>query len=77
MFGLGQKFDLSLLTNKVWLVFQIFLKFVFSKKAIEIDEIFIVDLTVFIKCQIHGEDFVKFSFLESTNFKIANTQYFL
>ena len=32
----------------------------FSKKAIKIDEIFTVDLTSCIKCQIDGEDFVNF-----------------
>ena len=32
----------------------------FSKKATKIDEIFIVDLTLCSKCQIDGEDFVKF-----------------
>ena len=37
------------------------LKFVFCKKATKIDEIFTVDLTVCSKCQIDGEDFVKFS----------------
>ena len=36
------------------------LKFVFSKKATKIDEIFTVDLTVCSKCQIDGEEFVKF-----------------
>ena len=35
------------------------LKFVFSKKATKIDEIFTVDLTVCSKCQIDGEDFIK------------------
>ena len=35
-------------------------KFVFSRKATKVDEIFTVDLTVRIKCQIDGEDFVKF-----------------
>ena len=35
------------------------LKFMFSKKAKKIDEIFIVDLTLCYKCQIVGEDFVK------------------
>ena len=39
---------------------QNILKFVFSKKATKIDEIFTVDLTVCSKCQIDGEDFVKF-----------------
>ena len=37
-----------------------FLKFVFSKKATKIDEIFTVDLTLCIKCQIDGEDFFNF-----------------
>ena len=32
----------------------------FSKKATKIDEIFTVDLTLCIKCQIDGEDFVNF-----------------
>ena len=32
----------------------------FSKKAIKIDEIFTVDLTLCSKCQIYGEDFVNF-----------------
>ena len=32
----------------------------FSKKATKIEEIFTVDLTVCSKCQIDGEDFVKF-----------------
>ena len=32
----------------------------FSKKATKIDEIFTVDLTLGSKCQIVGEDFVKF-----------------
>ena len=32
----------------------------FSKKATKIEEIFNVDLTVCRKCQIFGEDFVKF-----------------
>ena len=32
----------------------------FYKKATKIDEIFIVDLTLCSKCQIVGEDFVKF-----------------
>ena len=36
------------------------LKFVFSKKATKIDEIFTVDLTLCSKCQIDGEDFVNF-----------------
>ena len=36
------------------------LKFMFSKKATKIDEIFSVDLTVNTYCQIDGEDFVNF-----------------
>ena len=36
------------------------LKFMFSKKATKIDEIFTVDLTVTTYCQIDGEDFVNF-----------------
>ena len=38
-----------------------YVKFVFSKKATKIDEIFTVDLTLTIWCQIDGEDFVNFS----------------
>ena len=37
-----------------------YLKFMFSKKATKIDEIFTVDLTLCSKCQINGEDFVNF-----------------
>ena len=36
------------------------IKFVFSKKATKIDEIFTVDLTFTNKGQIDGEDFVNF-----------------
>ena len=36
------------------------LKFMFSKKATKIDEIFNVDLTLCSKCQIEGEDFINF-----------------
>ena len=36
------------------------LKFMFSMKATKIEEIFTVDLTVYSKCQIDGEDFIKF-----------------
>ena len=35
-------------------------KFMFSKKATKIEEIFIVDLTLCSNCQIVGEDFVTF-----------------
>ena len=34
----------------------------FSKKATKIDEIFTIDLTLYSKCQINGEDFVDFCF---------------
>ena len=36
-------------------------KFVFSKKATKIEEIFTVYLTLTTKCQIDSEDFVNFS----------------
>ena len=36
------------------------LKFMFSKKATKIDEVFTVDLILCSKCQIDGEDFVNF-----------------
>ena len=36
------------------------IKFVFSKKATKIDEIFTQDLTLTTQCQIDGEDFVNF-----------------
>ena len=39
---------------------QAILKFMFSKKATKIDEIFTVDLTVTTYSQIGGEDFVIF-----------------
>ena len=35
-------------------------KFMFSKKATQIGEIFTVDLTLCSKCQINSEDFVNF-----------------
>ena len=38
----------------------------FSKKATKIDEIFTVDLTLYNKCQINGEDFVNFCRLPRT-----------
>ena len=37
-----------------------YLKFMFSKRATKIDEIFTVDLTLRSKCQIDGEDCVNF-----------------
>ena len=40
--------------------YELWVKFVFSMKATKIDEIFTVDLTVCSKCQIDGEDFIKF-----------------
>ena len=36
------------------------IKFMFSKKATKIDEIFNVDLTLCSKCQIEVEDFIDF-----------------
>ena len=50
--------------NKVMFVFKkehdlLLLKFMFSKKALKIDEIFTVNLTLCSKCQIDGEDVVK------------------
>ena len=36
------------------------LKFMFSKKATRVDEIFTVDFTLCSKCQIDGEGFVNF-----------------
>ena len=39
---------------------EVKLKFMFSKKATKIDEIFTVCFTVCSKCQIDSEDFVKF-----------------
>ena len=38
----------------------VLLKFMFSKKATKMDEIFTIDLTLCSKCQIGGEDFVNF-----------------
>ena len=38
----------------------VLVKFMFSKKATKIDEIFTGDLTVTTYCQIDGEDFVNF-----------------
>ena len=35
-------------------------KFMFSKKATKIEKIFTVDLTLFSKSQIDGEDFINF-----------------
>ena len=49
--------DKPKLINHSYLIWL--LKFVFSKKATKIDEIFTVNLTVCSKCQIDGEDFVK------------------
>ena len=51
--------------NKVTFVFKkehalLLLKFMFSKKAIKIDEIFTINLTLCSKCQIDGENFVNF-----------------
>ena len=46
-----------------YLCSQAGLKFMFSKKATKIDKIFTIDLTVCSKCQINGEDLVKFCVL--------------
>ena len=43
-----------------WLVQAHLVKFIFSKKATKIEKIFTVSLTLCSKCQIVGEDFVKF-----------------
>ena len=40
---------------------QSLLKFMFSKKATKIDEIFTNDLTIRSNCQIDGKDFMNFS----------------
>ena len=42
---------------------QVNVKFMFSKKATKIDEIFTVDLTLCSKSQIDGVDFVNFYLL--------------
>ena len=49
--------------NKNLLICKLFvIKFMFSKKATKIDQIFTVDLTFtkLSKCQINGEDFFNF-----------------
>ena len=56
---LGQIFTHFLQLFKISFV-SFFFKFMFSKKATKIDEIFTVDLTLCSKCQIDGEDFVDF-----------------
>ena len=51
------------------MIFELQLKFMFSKKSKQNHEIFTVDLT-FSKCKIEGEDFVIFvASLENMNFK--------
>ena len=52
------KFSLSLKNNIF--VINIFVKFVFSKKATKFDKIFTVDLTLTTNCRIDGEDFLNF-----------------
>ena len=61
----------QILLNILGHVFMV--KFIFSKKATKIDEIFTVDLTFTTLCQIDIEDFVKF--LENINFKIKRESY--
>ena len=39
---------------------RVLVKFMFSKKATKIDDIFTVDLTLCSKCDVDGEDFVNF-----------------
>ena len=51
---------LDVCTPNNMLYFLTFLKFMFSKKATKIDEIFTVDLTLCSKCQIDSEDFANF-----------------
>ena len=47
------------MTSSVYKLFiQKVLKFMFSKKATKIDEIFTVDLTLCRKCRIDSEDYV-------------------
>ena len=45
-------------------------KFAFPKKATKIDEIFTVNLTLCSTCQIDGEDFFNFTFLDNMNLNI-------
>ena len=56
------------------------IKFVFSKKATKIDEIFTINLTVTTLCQIDSEDFVNFCGLlrkyELLTKKNASTNFF-
>ena len=40
--------------------FEMYVKFMFSKKATKFDKIFTVDLTLCSNCQIDGEDFFQF-----------------
>ena len=51
----SKKLNFKSALNVLWT-----LKFMFSKKATKIDEIFTVDLTLCSKRQIDGEDFVNF-----------------
>ena len=52
-------------------------KFMFSKKATKIDEIFTVDLTDTTYCQIDGEDFVNFCGLLRKRTKALSLNYLL
>ena len=54
------KQDLLELTTLWYHWYPKMIKFMLSKKATKTEEIFTVDLTVCSKCQIDGEDFVKF-----------------
>ena len=59
------------MTSQIHSEFDWPLKFIFSKMATKIYEIFTANLTRYSKCQIDSEDFVNFlTFLENTNFTI-------
>ena len=63
------KFHLSR-TKLYWFEVEfLIIKFVFTKNATKIDDIFTADLTLCCRCQIDREDFVNFvAFLENMNF---------
>ena len=56
----GIVFNLFNLFNPQEVTILKLVKFMLSKKATKIDEIFTADLTLFSKSQIHDEDFVNF-----------------
>ena len=58
--------------------YTLILKFMFSKKATKIDEIFTINLTLCSKCQRTVKILSIFaSFLENTNFKLTELLHFL